>query len=551
MKPAIYFSTESYSTSGSKLMGRQAAGEAFMRGFVNHYGNTELDILLHTPKESRQAQAFLRQEYGFSEINPTNMWDLSKLQNQALYLPSPGIGEMAVHRAKFDERQFSLCGVTHTTATHRVMQTLSDLPLDPIRPWDALICTSSSVRQSVEVIIQERVEYLQWKLGATRIELPQLPVIPLGVHCKDYAQFDKAAARIALNIASDDIVVVYVGRLSFHAKAHPHPMLVALEEAAKVLAPGRRVHLLQCGWFANEHIEKAFEQSQTQLSPNVLHHHIDGRIKANVRQVWSAADVFISLSDNIQETFGLTPIEAMAAGLPVVVSDWNGYKDTIVHGETGYRIKTTLPSSNGVGQTLAERYAAGQDSYDMYCGHSCETISVDIPETVHYLSQLFASPELREQLGSAGKKRALARYDWSVIMRQYHDLWEQLDEIRCSHRDNFGALPHKVMSHQIDPYRLFSHYPTVQLSDTAQFILNKSLTQSEFESIATLTGHAFAEFILPDFTLAQQIQQSLVDEPNMQLGTLMSQLNCESQLVEIAVSWLMKIGVLSIRTETL
>ena len=31
----------------------------------------------------------------------------------------------------------------------------------------------------------------------------------------------------------------------------------------------------------------------------------------------------------MQETFGLTPLEAMAAGLPCVVSDWNGYRDTV------------------------------------------------------------------------------------------------------------------------------------------------------------------------------------------------------------------------------
>ena len=31
--------------------------------------------------------------------------------------------------------------------------------------------------------------------------------------------------------------------------------------------------------------------------------------------------MFVSLSDNIQETFGLTPIEGMASGLPLIVSD--------------------------------------------------------------------------------------------------------------------------------------------------------------------------------------------------------------------------------------
>ena len=38
-------------------------------------------------------------------------------------------------------------------------------------------------------------------------------------------------------------------------------------------------------------------------------------------------DIFVSLSDNIQETFGLTPLEGMASGLPVVATDWNGYRD--------------------------------------------------------------------------------------------------------------------------------------------------------------------------------------------------------------------------------
>jgi len=28
----------------------------------------------------------------------------------------------------------------------------------------------------------------------------------------------------------------------------------------------------------------------------------------------------------------------MASGLPVLVSDWDGYKDTVIDGETGYRI---------------------------------------------------------------------------------------------------------------------------------------------------------------------------------------------------------------------
>ena len=40
--------------------------------------------------------------------------------------------------------------------------------------------------------------------------------------------------------------------------------------------------------------------------------------------------------DNAQETFGLAVAEAMAAGLPLVASDWSGYRDLVRDGIDGY-----------------------------------------------------------------------------------------------------------------------------------------------------------------------------------------------------------------------
>ncbi len=63
--------------------------------------------------------------------------------------------------------------------------------------------------------------------------------------------------------------------------------------------------------------------------------------------LYGAADVFLSLSDNIQETFGLTVVEALAAGLPVVASDWDGYKALVRDGISGYLVPTrTLPDDS-------------------------------------------------------------------------------------------------------------------------------------------------------------------------------------------------------------
>lgn len=58
----------------------------------------------------------------------------------------------------------------------------------------------------------------------------------------------------------------------------------------------------------------------------------------NVPKYYSALDVFTSLS--YREGFGLVVIEAAAMGIPGIVSDALGQRDTIEHGKTGYSVRT-------------------------------------------------------------------------------------------------------------------------------------------------------------------------------------------------------------------
>jgi glycosyltransferase involved in cell wall biosynthesis len=210
----------------------------------------------------------------------------------------------------------------------------------PVYPWDAVICTSTAVKDNVQRLLQAQVDFLRDRLKLQQVVLPKFPVIPLGIHCADFEhrEADRVTSRSELGIAPDEIVVLFMGRLSFHAKAHPLAMYQALQKASQ--NSRKRVVLIECGWHANNHIQSAYTEAARVACPSVPIKILDGRLADQRALAWAAADIFCSLSDNIQETFGITPIEAMAAGLPVVVSDWDGYRDTVRDRSDGFRIPT-------------------------------------------------------------------------------------------------------------------------------------------------------------------------------------------------------------------
>ena len=300
------------------------------------------------------------------------------------------------------------------------MDAIADLLTAPVHPWDALICTSRAVHNNVSRILEAEAEYLKRRLGVSKIVLPKLPIIPLGVHADDFKRNKSVEleARKELNISQDEVVILFVGRLAFHGKAHPLVMYQALEQA--VSATGKKIVLIECGWHANEKIQQSFERAATTACPSVRCLHLDGRNPRKLALGWSSADIFCSLSDNIQETFGITPIEAMAAGLPVVVSDWDGYRDTVRDGIDGFRIPTYMPPP-GYGEEIASRHALGIDNYDMYCAHTSSVIAVDLVATTKAFIKLISSSKLRNKMGSQGRQRVLDVYDWKVIIPTWNN----------------------------------------------------------------------------------------------------------------------------------
>jgi glycosyltransferase involved in cell wall biosynthesis len=538
----IFYQPDGYVTTGPKLMGRQAAGEGFLRAAA---GSNASQLVCHTDSIGA-ARQFAEQVKQYGHTGASNWIPVDNpvglAEHGCLYIPGPGLTDFAWRRAPVDERAYSICGITHTTASHLAMSAITDLLVAPVRSWDALICTSTSVRDTVRVLLENQASYLRRRLGANRFELPQLPVIPLGVHANDYAftPEQRASARQALGIASDEVAFLFVGRLSFHAKAHPQQMFTALQRASE----GRKVRLILCGWYPNAHIEAAFVNGAHQLCPSVTLQHVDGRDSMARGHAWAAGDVFISMSDNIQETFGLTPLEAMAAGLPAIVGDWDGYKDTVRDGIDGFRIPSLMPPAP-LGADLARRYENGTDTYDVYCGFTSQLTAFDPVALEQACKRLIDDANLRKQMGAAGQLRARQVYEWSVIYRRYQSLWEELAERRRADPDLYGTALPTVRPDRSDPFLTFASYPTTLISD--HHVVSLMDGANAVEQRRNLAMNSFATFIQPDSATCAAILGRLGQAGALTVQALVSELAVNDRVaVTRGLVWLAKMEAVRI-----
>lgn len=466
---AILYQRAGYDTNSQRLMGRQAASEGFLKAMSQSGTAESLYCYTRTRKEfeefCQQVRPWLANGRSVRWVPAEN--PIALAEPGVLYRPDPMLSQLAWQRRYRHQSAYSLCGITHTLASKEVMAGLGDLLLAPIQPWDAVICTSMAVRTLVEQLLNDWADYLAQRVGARPGINFKLPVIPLGIDSAAFLQGQAAQAarqqlRRQLGIAEDELVVLFVGRLIFHAKAHPVPMYLAVEQAAH--ATTTKVHLVQAGWFEDQQQEAEFKQAAATFCPSVNAVFVDGR-KPEIRQsIWAAADIFISLADNIQETFGLTPIEAMAAGLPVVVTDWNGYQETVRHEVDGFRIPTTLPPE-GCSLDFAAHYFDDSLNYSTYVGHISLTTAVDIAACTQALTALFTQPELRQRLGESGRQRVREVYDWSVVIQAYEALWQEQAELQTAATVTAPLAPGQPAQPLCDdPCRLYAHYPTQQLN---------------------------------------------------------------------------------------
>jgi len=465
---AIWYTADGYDPAKKGINGRRVAGESFLRGFFAHGDVGEFVSIAHAQSD-HAAFADLAHAVGVTQPLRAVRLDAPKTLApvDVVNYPAPISSTEAWRRAPHGAAAWALCGITHTTATRNVMQTLFDLRSAPQMPWDAVICTSTAVQASLRRLMELAEAHLATRFsGAILPARPLLPVIPLGVDCAAHEP-DPAlgqALRDRIGAAPGDLVAVSIARLTPDEKFDPLPLFLAMELAAAELRadPGARLHLVLCGKFSEAHWEATFAKAAARLMPSCGYHVLDGADANERKATLSGGDVFVFPIDNLQETFGLAPIEAMAAGLPVIVSDWDGMKDTVTT-DVGFRIPTELPRA-GLSTYVSHRFLGGTDSYVQYLSQMSAMTPLDVSAMAQALVRLARDPDLRARMGAAARDRARRLYDWSVVIPQMQALWGEQAAMLAHARSRGGAglAPYNPGLIPVGPAveEMFAAYPT-------------------------------------------------------------------------------------------
>jgi glycosyltransferase involved in cell wall biosynthesis len=546
---AIFFAEDGFNVDRPKLMGRHVAGSGFLKAYLRDAEGGDRWIFAADHAAREALQKYLRAVPAGARVRTLGPESIAELAEPGcLFFPGPALAEAAWQRRLIDSRGWSLCGVTHTVSSASAMDSLAALVAAPLKAWDAVVCTSAAAREVVRAILDAQADYLKARLGARKFEWPELPVIPLGVDCREF-EFSPAAraeARSALGLGPNDAAILFLGRLSFHAKAHPLAMYRALERAAR--RGGRaegKIVLIECGWHAGAYIADAFAEARNRAAPSIGHVLLDGRTVENRNRAWAAADIFCSLSDNIQESFGLAPIEAMAAGLPSVVTDWNGYRDTVRDGVDGFRVPIAMPGA-GNGAELAARHALGIDSYDMHIGYVSQLVAADGEAAHSALVRLLENPDLRARLGASARARARATFDWSKILAAYRELWTELAARRARAGKDRARADARDWPARPDPFAAFAGYASATIGPDTR-VGRGEVSAEELKALRRLVMVDFAKPVLPPEDAVAAILERVpalggatVADLEGAAGTLPPE-----RLVR-AVAWLLKMGALRI-----
>lgn len=403
---------------------------------------------------------------------------------------------------------------------------------------DALVTSSHASKKALESLMSSVAEAAATEYNINPAFEGHIEVIPLAVDTDHFKPLEKSLARRTFKLPQHGFVLLYIGKLSA-LKADLMPTLEMLPEL-KANNKGPVILVLAGedeGGYSNLIVELAHAlgiEKRVLIFNNVA--------DCDKPLLLAAADVFISPSDSLQESFGLTPIEAMSCGIPQVVADWNGYRETVEHQITGFRVPTYWTKCDG---DLRDAGAISSWALDhLAMGQS---VAIDMVATRSYIQMLIDNPELVQRMSTASRQRAVSMYSYRTIAQQYEELW-------CRQRERAARISvtkSTMLLGQPSYSTHFKHYCTFFLNDEAELSLTATAASrllkapinngpaTLMQALSTIDDALIEEIL-------QYMRSRLGGGRSVSLGQIVAQLqtSTSADCIRRHVMWLIKYGFL-------
>ncbi|RZT42484.1 glycosyltransferase family 4 protein [Cupriavidus agavae] len=256
---------------------------------------------------------------------------------------------------------------------------------------DSRFDIEDELAREADCVIAECPQDLEDLVTLYRGDPARIETVPCGFDDEEFAPMDRDAARASLGWEREAFTVLQLGRLV--PRKGIDNVIRAMGCLRRHFGIAARLHVV--GGNAEQPSVEATPEigrlrgvaEQAGVADAVTF--VGRRGREQLRTFYSASDVFVTTP--WYEPFGITPVEAMACGVPVVGASVGGIRSTVADGETGYLVPAHDPD------TLAAR-----------------------------LADLARDRATARRMGEAGRRRAQALFTWAGVARQMEQVYARL-----------------------------------------------------------------------------------------------------------------------------
>jgi glycosyltransferase involved in cell wall biosynthesis len=498
--------------AGRGRVGRRVANHFFFRALMTHGTFDEYHFILANSahvRQFRENHADLIGSFG-DRVRVRTRLDLidavGRIDYTVFHQSDHLNGFNALCRLRNDMgAAIPVTAFVHSLSYQEQMGAFLEMLHTDVREYDGLISSSACGRE----VLANCFERL-----SAGFSLPEaavdLTVIPLGI-AEEATPMERGEARMTLGIAPDAVVGLCFGRFSDFDKMDLFPLLQALAQVVKDRTEPWRLILAGA-----VHDTTYLELVKLWIRALGLGNRVDIVVEPdedNKKALFAASDFFVSVADNPQETFGMTLVEALWAGLPLIVSDFNGYRE-IGADDVALRVPTTwgnLPELARV-QPLMDDL--------LFSRLSAQMLEVDVDALADALLAFYTDDALRRRLGEAATRRFAETYSHRHIISQLEAYWDGLKDRAQEHSRPSASAP--AVSTEDDPlcisiFDTFAHYVTrflddgdmVQMTDFARGLASRGSSYPLLPSMKDIIDVAEVAGILSNAVEPKQVASFL------------------------------------------